>query len=348
MTQGPYADEFEEGFTALTGAEHAITVTSCTTGMEVTLEALGIGEGDEVVVPSFTYPATASVVVRQGATPVLVDVDPETYNIDVDQLQTAVTTDTAAVIPVSWGGQPLDPDPITDIAADNDLVVVEDAACGAGASFDDNPVGSQFDASVFSFHPRKVLAVGEGGMITTDNDDLAEDIRTLKNFGMDQSAQNRGFVRSDGTNLRYSDVLAAIGVAQLDKLQDVVRRRREIATRYDELLSDVEGVETPFEPKPATHTYQSYAIKITAGSDGLRDELIDRLGERDIQTQIGTYALHETPAFENCERGGPLESAALLHDNLLTLPVAHSMSDADIERVVTTLQAELQTVCKDA
>jgi dTDP-4-amino-4,6-dideoxygalactose transaminase len=344
MTQGPFADEFESGFAEYVDADHAITATSCTTGMELVLDAMGVGPGDEVIVPDFTYTATASVVERMGADPVLVDVDRATYNVDTDAMADAVTDDTAALLPVSWGGQPLDDGVINDIAEEHDLYVLEDAACGAGASFDGRPVGSQFDASVFSFHPRKVLATGEGGMVTTDDDALEEEVRCIKNFGIDHSGEGRGFVRPDGTNFRFSDLLAAVGVAQLKKLDDIVGRRREIAATYDDLLADVEGLTTPAVVDGGIHNYQSYCVYVEAGDEHTRDDLMERLGNRNIQTQIGTYALSETEAFAEAKRSGSLETAKALYHNLLTLPVAHGMSDEDLHRVVESLEAELESL----
>lgn len=340
MTQGPFAQEFEETFAGFVGAERAITATSCTTGMELALEAVGVGAGDEVVVPAFTHPATANAVVRVGAEPVLVDVDRTTYNIDPDAVAAAVTANTAALLPVSWGGQPLDAEPLRAIADDNDLAIVEDAACAAGASYDGAPSGSQFDASVFSFHPRKVLTTGEGGVVTTDDADVEETMRRIKNFGTNPRT-DVGFVRADATNYRFSDVLAAIGVAQLEKRESIIGRRREIAAGYDERLEDVEGVDPPTAPEPAVHTYQSYCVYVEAGGPGTRDALIEALAEADVESQIGTYALQHTEAFADAKRVGDLETAAALESNLLTLPIAHSMTDDDLARVVAELDAAL-------
>ena len=339
MTQGPYADEFAEGFAEYVDAVHALVTTSCTTGLELALDAVGVGEGDEVVVPDFTHPATGNAVVRVGAEPVLADVDRRTYNLDDESMAAAVTDRTAALLPVSWGGYPLDPGPITDLADDHDLAVVEDAACAAGASYDGTPVGSQFDVSVFSFHPRKVLTTGEGGVVTTDDAGLAEEMRRIKNFGVDADAGE--FVRADATNFRLSDVLAAVGVAQLDRAPEIVARRRELAARYTELLSDVDGVRPPAAPDEGRHVYQSYCVEIEVGRDSPRDALIETLADEGIETQIGTYALHRTPAFADATRAGSLDTSARLHDRLLTLPVAHSMTEADQHRVVDSLDAAL-------
>ena len=343
LTQGPYTEQLEESFADKVGVDHGIAVTSCTTGLELTLKALDIGAGDEVIVPDFTYPATGNAVAYLGADTVLADVDPETYNLDPESVREVVSADTAAILPVSWGGQPLDPTPLRGIADEYDLHIIEDAACSSGATYDGVPVGSQFDASVFSFHPRKVITTGEGGIITTDDDDLAERIRSIKNFGTDQRNGEIGFVRADGTNRRFSDVLAAIGVAQLEKLDDIVKRRRELAHRYDRHLHNIVGIVTPSVPDPAFHTYQSYTIFTEAGEASTRDELIDRLADRNIETQIGTYALHNTEAFADAKRADDLSTADVLGRNLLTLPVTHEMTEEDQKRVVTALDEELES-----
>jgi len=342
MTQGPYASEFEEEFADRVGTDHAITVTSCTTGLELALEAYDVGAGDEVIVPDFTHPATANAVTHVGAEPVIADVDRETYNVDPESVRSVISDATAALMPVSWGGQPLDPDPLKTIADELDVPIVEDAACSSGVEYDEIPVGSQFDVSVFSFHPRKVLTTGEGGMITTDDGDLARTIRSIKNFGTDQREGETGFVRADATNLRFSDILAAVGVAQLEKLDDIVRRRRELAHRYTQLLDGIDGVVPPHEPDEAVHNYQSYCVYVEAGDESTRDKLIDRLGDRAIETQIGTYALHNTEAFADAKRAGDLSVADSLEHNLLTLPIAHTMSDSDQERVARALDEELK------
>jgi len=342
MTEGPFAEELQEGVSDLTGVAHATTVTSCTTGLEVALDALGVGPGDEIVLPDFTYPATANVVVRLGATPVLVDVKPTTYNIDPERVAEAITEDTVAIMPVSLFGHPVDPGPIQRLADDHNLAVVEDAAWSLGSEFDGQAVGSQFDVSVFSFHPRKILTTGEGGAITTDDDALMREMRTIKNFGLSHYEDNEGFVRADATNYRMSDILAAVGVAQLQRSDEIFERRREVATRYDKLLASVDGIQPPHVDNRAHHTYGSYCAYVDVGDDTVRDNLIDLMSDRDIETQIGTYALHRTDAFDEAERATTLEVSADLYHNLLTLPITHSMTEADQERVVNALDEELE------
>jgi dTDP-4-amino-4,6-dideoxygalactose transaminase len=338
MTQGPFADRFEEQVADLVDAAHAVPATSCTTGMELALDAVGIGPGDEVILPSFTYPATANVVERLGADPVLVDSDRDSYNVDPDAMQNAIGDDTAALLPVCLFGQPLDAKPIRELAADHDIAVVEDAAWGLGASYDGEMVGSQFDASSFSFHPRKSVTTGEGGMVTTDDDALESEMRSIKNFGLAHDDRS-GFVRGDATNYRLSDVLAAIGVAQMEKFDRIMDRREKLATRYDDLLAGVDGVRPPCVPDVAEHTYGSYCAYVEAGDETTRDAVMELMDGADIETQVGTYALHRTPAFEDARSVGDLDGADDLYHDLLTLPMEDSMTAADQRRVVEELEA---------
>jgi len=343
LTQGPYAKEMENKFASMIDVKHAITTTSCTVGMELALEGLNIKNGDQVIVPNFTYPATATAVERVGATPVLVDVDRRTYNIDPEEVAEAVTEDTAAILPVAWGGQPLDHEPLQMIADEHNLAIVEDAACSTKATFNGQPVGSQFDISVFSFHPRKVLTTGEGGMITTDDDELAREMRSIKNFGTDPMGERHGFFKADATNYRFSDILAAVGVAQLEKADEIIDRRQEIAARYDELIAEIDGVTAPTVVDGGVHNYQCYCVYIEAGDITLRDDLIEALATRDIETQIGTYALHQTDAFADAKQHGKLETSTALYQNLLTLPVSHSMTESQQQRVVDALETEIKS-----
>jgi dTDP-4-amino-4,6-dideoxygalactose transaminase len=344
MTEGPFAREFESEVADIVDADHGITATSCTTGLVLALEASGIGPGDEVIIPDFTYPATANVVERLGAEPVLVDVSKKTFNIDPQAVEEAITDRTSTLMPVSWGGQPLNAAPLNEIATEHGLDIIEDAAWSLGAAYDGNPAGSQFDASIFSFHPRKSITTGEGGVITLDDGDLTEEIRTIKNFGLDQSPEQAGFVRADATNYRLSDVLAAIGVTQLERMDDIMTRRKTLADRYDDLVESIEGIRKPFVPSEATHTFGSYCVCIEIGDETTRDEIIDRMDDRDIETQIGTYALHQTPAFEDATRGTGLDNSRDLYYNLLTLPMEHTMSESDQDRVAEELDSILDRV----
>lgn len=340
MTEGPKAAAFEERFASKVGAEHGVAATSCTTALELCLRALDVGPGDEVIVPDFTHPATADVALMVGADPVLVDVDISTYNTSPELVEEAITEDTKCVMPVSLFGNPLEYDAFRDLSEDHGVPVVEDAACSAGAEYRGDRAGSAVDAACFSFHPRKVITTGEGGMVTTNDSEIADEIRAIKKFGSRRGDDGLPTFFRDGTNYKLSDVLAAIGLAQMDKMDDIVGRRKEIAARYDELLDDQEGIRVPGTLDGATHTYQTYAVYLE--DDGVRSDVMQRMAGDGIQTQIGTYALHPQPVFRDAKRVGDLENSTKLYHNLLTLPICHDMTDEDQDRVVTALSDALE------
>lgn len=329
MTEGPVTKQFEEKFSEYIGAKCAVATTSCTSALELTLRVLGIGPGDEVIVPDFTYPITAGVAFLVGAKPVLVDVDLESYNVTASNIEDAITDNTKCVIPVSEFGNPLDKD-VYRVGKEHGLLIVEDAACSVGAEIDGKKVGTFADATCFSFHPRKVITTGEGGMITTDDDEFAEKARALKRFGLREGK----FVYA-GTNYKLSDVLGAIGLVQLGKVERIIKERIEKARIYDELLEKVEHVRTPTVKPNVRHTFQSYTIYIE--KEGIRDRLRQDLAERGIETQIGTYALHLQPCFASVERKGDLENSEKLFSNLLTLPLHHELSFDDQKRICNVI-----------
>jgi dTDP-4-amino-4,6-dideoxygalactose transaminase len=336
MTEGPKTREFESKFAEYVGAKHGIAATSCTTAMELSLRVLGIGKGDEVIVPDFTYPATADVVRFVGATPVLVDVSPESYNVHAEHIEGAITPQTKCIMPVSLFGNPIDIAPIEKLQEEHGFSIVEDAACSAGARRGERRTGSMADMTSFSFHPRKVITTGEGGMVTTSSDEFADLSRSIKMFGMTAVPGGLSNFTRPGTNYKLSDILGAIGVVQLGKIDEIVARRRELASNYDRLLQDVEGVIPPKVDDGVRHVYQTYAVRITV--DGARDRLLNDLRERNIQTQIGTYSLHVQPSFADVRRIGSLETSKMLFDNLLALPMSHYMTDEDQETVASTLR----------
>jgi perosamine synthetase len=336
MTEGPKTREFESKFAEYVGAKHGIAATSCTTAMELSLRVLGIGKGDEVIVPDFTYPATADVVRFVGATPVFVDVSPESYNVHAEHIEGAITPQTKCVMPVSLFGNPIEINPIEKLRDEHGFYIVEDAACSAGSRRGERRTGSMADMTSFSFHPRKVITTGEGGMVTTSSDEFADLSRSIKMFGMTPVPGGLSNFTRPGTNYKLSDILGAIGVVQLSKIDDIITRRRELASNYDRLLQDVEEVITPHVDEGVRHVYQTYAVRITI--DGARDRLLNDLRERNIQTQIGTYCLHVQPSFSEVRRIGDLETSKMLFDNLLALPMSHYMTDEDQETVVSALE----------
>ncbi len=335
LTEGPVTREFEKQFAAFVEAKHGIAVTSCMTGLVLALNALDIGKGDEVIIPDFTHPATGGCVYQAGADAVLVDVDLDTYNISPSAIEEAITDRTKCIIPVSWGGNPIDPE-IYRIGKEHDIPILEDAACSTGAMIGADKVGSLADITCFSFHPRKILTTGEGGMVTTDRDELAEKAVALKHFG----ATKDGRFTYHGTNYKMSNILAAIGIEQLKKLPEILEDRIQRANRYSELLDSLDRVCTPTVSPGTKHVFQSYCIYIE--QEGVRDRLRRDLGQQGIETQIGTYALHLEPSYGGVKRVGDLKNSELLFANLLTLPLHHELTDADQEYVVASIRSLLK------
>jgi len=334
LAEGAMVKDFEAKFARYVNAKHGIATCNCTLAIELALRALGVGRGCEVIVPDFTHPGTADAVIWVGAEPVFVDVDLSSYNIDTDRLEEAITKKTKCIIPISWGGNPLNMGSIRELKKKYGLYIVEDAACGAGAEYDGQKTGEMADATCFSFHPRKVITTGEGGMVTTNDDTVAEVARSLKDFGEGVVDGKAEFVRC-GTNYSMSDVLAAIGLAQLEKAEAIINKRIELAKNYNELLSKVDGIKIPVKNQKAKHTYQTYAVYV---ENGLRDVLLKSLREMNIEAQIGTYALHLQPIFKNVRHGNDLGNSEKLYQNLLALPMCHSMTYETQEYVVSQIK----------
>ena len=336
LTQGPKVAQLERMVAELVGTPHAFATTSATTALHLSLVALGIGPGDEVLVPDFTFPATANVVVQQGATPVLVDIDLETFAVDAGELEAHVTDRTRAVMPVHPFGLPADMGPITELAARHGLAVVEDAACALGATWDGRPVGGLGTAGCFSFHPRKSITTGEGGMITTADDALADRIRLLRSHGGVREGGRFSF-EAAGFNYRLSDILAAVGVAQLRKLDTFLAGRRRVAGWYDAALAGVAGIRTPVTPPDRTHTYQSYVVLLDPAID--RDAVIAALRADGIETTLGTYALHAQPFFQRAygHRPGDLPRSHRAYTASLALPLHGQMTEDEVGTVVDAL-----------
>ncbi len=336
LTQGPKVVELERGIAELVGAKHAFATTSATTALHLALAALDIRAGDEVLVPDFTFPATANVVVQLGATPVLVDVDPRTFAIDVEDAEGRITPRTRAVMPVHPFGLSADMNHVMDLAERHGIAVVEDAACALATTYHGRPVGAIGKAGCFSFHPRKSITTGEGGMIVTNDDVLADRIAVLRNHG-GRRVEGRYRFEDAGFNYRLSDILAAVGVAQLRKLSSILERRRAIAAGYTAALRDLGGVSPPYEPEWGGHVFQSYVTTVDEGID--RDALIRFMAGRGIETTLGTYALHAEPYFARTlsHAPGDLPNSWDSYRRSLTLPLYPQMSESTQSRVVGTL-----------
>ncbi|MBV8078341.1 MAG: DegT/DnrJ/EryC1/StrS family aminotransferase [Planctomycetaceae bacterium] len=349
ITQGPEVAAFEEEFAAYVGAPHACAVSSCTAALHLALHALGVGPDDGVVTVSHSFIATANAVRYCGARPVFVDVDPRTYNMDPTLIEAAITPRTRAVLPVHQIGLPCNMTAILDIAGRHGLPVVEDAACAIGSEL---VVGREWGrvgrphgtVACFSFHPRKVITTGDGGMLTTQDPDLDHRFRLLRQHGMsisDTARHAAGTIVFEeylimGFNYRMTDIQAAVGRVQLGRLPEMLARRLGLAERYTRALREIPGLEPPYVPAYARPNYQSYAVRVTPEYPYGRDRLMQRLLERGISTRRGIMNAHQEPAYrDHPHRGLPYSEAA--RDAVILLPLFAEMSDEAVDRVVDVL-----------
>ncbi|MCX7521045.1 DegT/DnrJ/EryC1/StrS family aminotransferase [Microbacterium sp. STN6] len=343
LTQGPKAATLEALVNDTVGTEHAFAVSSATTGLHLALVGLGVKPDDEVIIPDFSFPATANVVVQLGAIPVFVDIEPDTFNLAPALLEAAITPRTAAIMPVHAFGLTADMDPINHIAAVHGIPVLEDAACALTALYNGRPAGSLGTAGVFSFHPRKIITTGEGGMITTNDSELAARMRVLRTHGAVRDGLFMSFVDA-GFNYRLSDVHAAIGIAQMAKLDHIVGRRQTLASALTERIGSVEGVTAPVVPEGSRHSFQSYVVTLDEDID--RDAVICEMRELDVETTLGTYSMHLQPYFR--ERFGipdeALPNATRAHRSALTLPLYPQLSESDVDRVAESLRLAVERV----
>jgi perosamine synthetase len=345
LVQGPKVAEFERQVAAYVGAKYAVATSSCTTALHLALLLHGIGPGDEVIVPSFTFIATANAVLYTGATPVFVDIDPCSYNIDPGAVEAAITPHTKAIMPVHQLGLAADMDRLAVIAQRHHLVLLEDAAPAIGATYKGRRIGGLGNTTCLSFHPRKVITAGEGGMLLTDNLPVADRARTLRAHGMSVSdlARHRAErvvfeeYHELGYNYRLTDMQAAIGIEQVRRLDAMIERRHEVAGRYAEALADVDGVQLPFSSGDAPHTYQSYMIQLAPGLGVSRDDLMQQLLSVGVATRRGVMAIHLEPYYrERCsELRLPVTESATRHTVLL--PIYASMTDTEQEYVIEHL-----------
>jgi perosamine synthetase len=338
LTQGPKVAEFERMVAQLIGSQYAFAMSSCTTALHLALVVLDVKVGDEVLVADFTFPATANVVVQQEATPVLVDIDLDTFTMNVNDMRAKITERTKAIIPVHTFGCSADMDPIVQVANEHGVPVIEDAACAIGTTYFDRYCGSIGTLGCFSFHPRKVITTGEGGMIVTNDDGLAERIRLLRSHGGVRIG-NWYQYKAAGYNYRLSDVHGAIGVAQMEKLSTLIQRKRTLALQLKERLADVDGIRLPVDPPWGGHIYQSFVILVDERLD--RNRIIADLRARDIETTLGTYALHDQPLYQRKYGyvSGQLPNSHAAFTRTITLPLYPQMSEADLDLVATQLQS---------
>ena len=350
VAQGPRVAAFEEGFARAMGIPEAVATSNCTTALHLALIVAGIGRGDDVVVPSFSFIATANAPSYVGARTVFADVDAGTGNVTADTLRVALTARTRAVIVVDQGGVPVDLHSIRALCDPLGIVVIEDAACGAGSEYRGRPVGAGAELTAWSFHPRKILTTGEGGMLTTGRPEWAARARTLREHAMSVSAAERHSsilpaleeYPEIGFNFRMTDLQAAVGIVQLGRLPEIVSRRREIAATYTAALSGVQGLRPIVDPDWGTCNFQSFWIEVGPEFPRTRDQLLDRFASAGISARRGIMAAHRQPAYRDRDTGAAsLSVTERLTDSTLILPVYHQLTQSDQNRVIDCLVPQL-------
>jgi perosamine synthetase len=344
VTQGPKVTEFERRFAELVGAREAVATSSCTTALHLALLISGVKPGDEVICPSYTFVATANAVLYAQATPVFAEIDRDSWNLDPADVARRVTPRTKAVIVVHQFGLPAPMSAYRD-ALPRGIALIEDAACVVGGTYDGRPVGSAGHPACFSFHPRKTLSTGEGGMLTTDDAEWAEHARALRSFSASISDharhEARGIVfeeyRELGYNYRMTDVQAAIGIEQLAKLPGLLARRARVAARYDSAFAARSAIVPPAAPANATHTYQTYGIRLPGWTAERRDDLIRALVQRGISCRRGIAPIHQEPLY--VDRFGPavLPVTEEVSATTILLPMFAALTEDDQSRVIAAV-----------
>lgn len=348
LTQGPKVEAFEKSFATRHGVRYAVATSNCTTALHLILTALGTKSGDEVIVPAFTWVSTANVVLHCGATPIFVDVDRTTFNIDVTQISKKLSKRTKAILPVHLFGLCADIDAIAEVAPD--IPIIEDAACASGSGYKGQPAGSLGIAAAFSFHPRKSITTGEGGMVTTNNEELAQKVNSLRNHGASIAEEERHhgsqpYILPDfnllGFNYRMTDLQGAVGIVQLSKLYRFIEERRKWANYYTQELTNVPWLRTPLVPLGYQHGWQAYVCYIDERRSPMsRNEIMKALYAKGIHTRPGTHAVHmlglyrqkfgftsdDFPGARDCDRYS------------MAIPLHNRMVPDDFEYVVNSIK----------
>ncbi|MBK6537692.1 MAG: DegT/DnrJ/EryC1/StrS family aminotransferase [Ignavibacteria bacterium] len=346
VTQGPRVEEFENKFCEYTGAKYAAAISNCTTALHLSMIIAGVGIDDEVICPSMSYIATANCIKYVGAKPVFAEIDPDNYNIDIKHVKKLITDKTKAVIIVHQIGMPADIDEFKKLCDEHNLKLIEDAACAAGSSYKGKKIGSHSDIVCFSFHPRKVITTGEGGMITTSNPDYIKRIKLLRQHGMsvnDRVRHESGKLLFEdhlelGYNYRMTDIQAAIGISQLGKLDWIINERRKIALRYIQELKDIECIKLPVEKEGYFSNYQSFSIYLKGIVLVGRDELMQKLFDAGISTRRGVTTSHREIAYKSEYKDLHLPVSEDAADNSIMIPLYIPMRDEDLEHVISKIR----------
>lgn len=359
LVQGNKVKSFEEKWKNFTGVENALAVTSCTSGLHLSVVALGLKPGDEVIVPAFTWISTANIVEHQGATPIFCDINLDTFNIDADLIEDLITDKTVGIIPVHLFGLAADMTKIMQIAEKYDLWVVEDAACGFGTKLNDRHVGTFGNTGVFSFHPRKAITTGEGGMVTSNNFELSNKVQQLRDHGAVMSDLQRHlgaqpYLLADhihaGYNQRMTDIQGALGDKQMDRAHEIVTERQKLASTYIKAFKETDFLKTPITPGNYTHGYQSFACLFKpnaleleediVSAHKLRNEWMARLQGRGVSTRPATHAVHMLTYYAEKYLLSPMDfpNARIANDCSISLPLFHGMKDFEVEYVIDTVK----------
>jgi perosamine synthetase len=347
VTQGPRVAEFERKFAEYVGAPYAVAVSSCTTALHLALLVTGIKPGDEVLCPSLSFIATANAIVHAGATPVFVDIDKSTYNMDPKCIESAITPRTRAILVVHQIGLPAALAEISEIASRHSLLVIEDAACAIGAEYKGQRVGLPYSSiACFSFHPRKILATGDGGMITTADEGLATRMRKLRQHAMSVSdvarhSSSKVLVEcydEVGYNYRMTDLQAAVGLVQLQRLDGMLARRREQAARYSSRFSTLQWLVVPHEPAECRHNFQSYMVRLQNDAPVTRDQLMQELLDHGVSSRRGIMAIHRESPYRSEEWDHRLPVTNLVTDTTMVLPLFHEMTDEEQDYVMECIE----------
>ncbi|HYN44755.1 MAG TPA: DegT/DnrJ/EryC1/StrS family aminotransferase [Candidatus Limnocylindrales bacterium] len=339
---GPNNESFEEKITRYTGSQYALTFNSGTSALHAAMLAHGVGKGDEVIVPSFTFIATANTPLFVEAKPVFADIEEETFGLDPDDVAEKITKKTRAIIPVHYAGCPCMIRELRKLANDNNILLIEDAAEAFGANVGGQKVGTFGDTSMFSFCSNKIITTGEGGALVTESKDIYEKLKLLRSHGRLEtcnyfsSAENMDYV-SLGYNFRMSNITAGLGVAQMEKVKDIINKRREIAGLMSKKLSDIDEIITPKEPDDYFHVYQMYTIRVKKGK---RDELAKFMGESSIMTKVYFTPVHQSHFYKNVLKYRcKLPVTEDLSEQVLTLPMHPLLTYDEIDFITSKIES---------
>ncbi|QHT68838.1 DegT/DnrJ/EryC1/StrS family aminotransferase [Rhodocytophaga rosea] len=346
ITQGPKVQEFEEKFAAYTGAKYAIALSNCTTALHLSMIVSGIGPGDEVICPSMSYIATANAIRYVGAKPVFAEVDPCTYNIDLADVEKKITPKTKAILVVHQIGMPADINAFKKLCNTHNLKLIEDAACAVGSSYKGEKIGTHSDLVCFSFHPRKVMSTGDGGMITTSKEEYYTRLKLLRQHGMSVNDRTRHLsskvVFEDhvelGYNYRLTDIQAAVGIKQLEKLDWIIAERRKIALRYHQAFQQIDCIRLPVEQEGYFSNYQSYSVYLKENCPISRNELMQKLLDAGVSTRRGIMTTHRETAYAEYSKGIKLPVSEDASDRSIIIPLYVPMPEEEISEVINKIK----------